>query len=81
MLHIAQDANLHTGAGQEGQLYGATETLVTLGVIVLKTNLQLNCLLELAGLVLTPLEYTCSKSRAALQLISYQASHTHLQNL
>lgn len=41
----------HVGAGQVGQLDGARETLVTLGVIVLQADLKLNGLEEVTLLL------------------------------
>jgi hypothetical protein len=50
---VTEDADGHVGAGDGGQLDGAGETLVTLGVIVLQADLELNGLKEVAllGLV------------------------------
>jgi hypothetical protein len=62
MLHITQHAHLHVGAGDVRQLHGPRETLVLLGVVVLQTNLQLNGLLELAGLGLSPLQESCGSA-------------------
>jgi hypothetical protein len=41
----------HVGAGQVGQLDGARETLVTLGVVVLQADLKLNGLEEVTLLL------------------------------
>lgn len=50
---VTQDADGHVGARNAGQLDGAGETLVTLGVIVLQADLELDRLQEVAllGLV------------------------------
>lgn len=50
---VTQDADGHVGARDGGQLDGAGETLVTLGVIVLQADLELDGLEEVAllGLV------------------------------
>ena len=50
---VTEDADGHVGAGDRGQLDGAGETLITLGVIVLEADLELNRLEEVAllGLV------------------------------
>lgn len=50
---VTEDADGHVGAGDRGQLDGARETLVTLGVIVLQADLELDGLEEVAllGLV------------------------------
>lgn len=50
---VTEDADGHVGAGDGGQPDGAGETLVTLGVIVLQADLELNGLKEVAllGLV------------------------------
>merc|ERR1712080_7928 len=45
---VTQDADGHAGAGDRGQLDGAGETLVTLGVIVLQADLELDGLEEVA---------------------------------
>ena len=36
---VAEDADAHVGTGDRGQADGARETLITLGVIVLETDL------------------------------------------
>lgn len=41
----------HVGTGDAGQLDGARETLITLGVIVLQTDLKLNGLEEVTLLL------------------------------
>jgi hypothetical protein len=43
---VTQDADGHVGAWHRGQLDGARETLVTLGVIVLEADLELDGLEE-----------------------------------
>ncbi len=45
---ITQNADLHLGAGNVGQLNGTSKALVLLGVIILKTDLKLNGLKEMA---------------------------------
>lgn len=52
MLSIPKHADLHLRARDVGQLHRSTETLIFLWVIVLQTNLELNCLHELALLLL-----------------------------
>jgi len=42
----------HVGAGDGGELDGAGETLVTLGVVVLQTDLELDGLLEVTLLLI-----------------------------
>ena len=50
---VTEDADGHVGAGHRGQLDGAGETLVALGVVVLEADLELHRLEEVAllGLV------------------------------
>lgn len=50
VLGVAEDADGELGAGDGGEADGARETLVTLGVVVLETDLELDGLGELAGL-------------------------------
>lgn len=50
MLNITKDAHLHLRARAERELDGAAETLIFLGVIVLKPDLQLDGLSELTRL-------------------------------
>ena len=52
MLRISKHAHPHLGARNVGQLHGATETLVFLGVVVLQTNLEFHGLRELPVLLL-----------------------------
>jgi hypothetical protein len=47
---IAKDTNSHTGTGNVGELDGTRETLITLGIIVLQTNLKFNGFDKLTGL-------------------------------
>ena len=42
----------HVGAGNAGQLDGARETLVTLGIVVLQADLKLNGLIEVTLLLI-----------------------------
>jgi len=49
---ITENANRHLGAGDVGETNGARETLVTLGIVVLKTNLELDGLDEVTLLLL-----------------------------
>ena len=53
---ITDDANSHAGAGDVGELDGTSETLVSLGIVVLKTDLEFDGLGELALLLLGSLE-------------------------
>lgn len=39
VLGISEHADLHLGAGNVGQFYGTTETLILLGIIVLQPDL------------------------------------------
>ena len=43
---VTENADGHVRAGNSGQLDGARETLVTLGVIVLEADLELNGLCD-----------------------------------
>lgn len=45
---VTQDADGHVGARDGGQLDGTRETLVTLGIIVLQADLELDGLKEVA---------------------------------
>ena len=49
---VAEDADAHARARDTGQLDGAGETLVTLGVVVLEADLELDGLEEVALLLL-----------------------------
>lgn len=42
----------HVGAGDGGQLDGAGETLITLGIVVLQADLKLNGLVEVTLLLI-----------------------------
>lgn len=42
----------HVGAGNAGQLDGARETLITLGIVVLQADLKLNGLVEVTLLLI-----------------------------
>lgn len=48
---VTENADGHVGAGDGGQLDSAGETLVTLGVIVLETDLELDGLEEVTLLL------------------------------
>lgn len=55
MLCIRSGENVpdtHVGAGDGGQLDGTGETLVTLGVVVLQTDLKLDGLVEVTLLLI-----------------------------
>jgi hypothetical protein len=56
MLGISDNAELHVGAGNIGELVRTSKTLITLGVVVLKTNLELDGLQEVSLLGLASLE-------------------------
>jgi hypothetical protein len=43
---VTEDADAHVGAGNGREADGSRETLVTLRVIVLETDLKLDCLLQ-----------------------------------
>ena len=45
-------AHLKLGAGHVGESNGTAETLIFLGIVVLESNLELNGLRELTGLLL-----------------------------
>lgn len=45
---VTQDADGHARTRDTGKLDGARETLVTLGIIVLQPDLELDCLKEVA---------------------------------
>lgn len=45
---VTQDADGHVGAGHGGQLDSAGETLVTLGIVVLQADLELDSLEEVS---------------------------------
>lgn len=49
---VTEDADLHVGTGDGGQLDGAGETLITLGVIVLQADLKLDGLCS--GKIVSP---------------------------
>jgi hypothetical protein len=49
---VTKNADLHVGTGNSGELESTTETLVLCGIIVLKTELELDGLKELALLAL-----------------------------
>lgn len=68
VLHITQHAHLHAWAGDVGQLDGARETLVLLGIVVLEADLQLNGLHELAWLGTGGLHQVCSTHMHSPQL-------------
>jgi len=48
MLLIGDEANLEVGSGRVGESDGSDETLILLGIVVLKTDLEFNGLDELA---------------------------------
>ena len=52
---VGKNAHAHTGSGNMGKLDGTRETLVTLGVVVLKADLELDGLVEVSALVLSSL--------------------------
>jgi len=49
---VTENADGHVGAGNAGQLDGTRETLVTLGIVVLETDLELDGLQEVALLLI-----------------------------
>lgn len=49
---VSKNADLHFGAGNIGELDGTRETLVSLGIVVLETDLEFDGFGELAGLFL-----------------------------
>jgi hypothetical protein len=52
MGSISQNAHLHLGTRNVGQTDGTRETLISLGIVVLETNLELNGFSEFSGLLL-----------------------------
>jgi len=52
MKGVSENANAHLGTRNVWKLDGARETLITLRIIVFEADLKLDCLLELAGLLL-----------------------------
>ena len=50
VLLIGNDADLELGTGVVGKAHGSDETLVLLGIVVLKTNLEFDGFCELANL-------------------------------
>lgn len=50
MLGISDKADLEGGTGDVGKSDGTDETLILLGIVILKTNLELNSFSELSGL-------------------------------
>jgi hypothetical protein len=48
---ITENADGHLGAGDGGETDGTRETLVTLGIVVLETNLEFDGLVEVALLL------------------------------
>jgi hypothetical protein len=48
---ITEDTDSHTGTGNVGELDGTRETLITLGIVVLQTNLEFDGFSELTGLL------------------------------
>ena len=59
---VTENADSHAGARDTGQLDGAGETLVTLGVIVLEADLELDGLEEVALLLLSGCQRCVEKS-------------------
>lgn len=57
---VCENAEAHARAGDVGELDGTRETLVTLRVVVLETDLELNGLVEVAVLLLGSLELYAS---------------------
>jgi len=56
MDSITEDADLHARAANVRKLDGTCETLITLGVVILKADLEIDGLHELALLLLAPLQ-------------------------
>ena len=50
VLLVGNNADLEVGAGVVGETDGTDKSLILLGIVVLKSNLELNSFLELAGL-------------------------------
>ncbi len=48
MSLVPKHADLHVRAGDCGELEGSRETLVSLGVVILKCNLKFNTLCEVS---------------------------------
>jgi len=56
VMGITEDADGHARTRDVGEFHGARETLVTLGIVVLETDLELDGLRELARLLLRSLD-------------------------
>lgn len=56
VLSVGNEAKLHVGASNVGELVRTRETLITLGIVVLQTNLKLYGLEEVALVLLRTLE-------------------------
>ena len=56
IILVGKNANGHARAGNSWKFNGSRETLVTLGVVVLETNLKFDGLYEVAVIVLGRLE-------------------------
>ena len=50
VLGVSDKADLEGGAGDVGESHGSDESLILLGIVILKGNLKLNSFSELAGL-------------------------------
>ena len=72
MDSISEDADLHAGAGNVGKLDGTGETLITLGVVILEADLEIDGFHEFAGLSLAPLQ---DVGQGLLEGISVQLRH------
>jgi len=72
MDSISEDADLHAGAGNVRKLDGTGETLITLGVVILEADLEIDGFHEFAGLSLAPLQ---DVGQGLLEGISVQLRH------
>jgi len=73
MTSITENANLHSGSGDVGELDGTSETLVSLGIVVLEADLKFDGLDELSGLLLSTLQNSLD---SLLQIVDVKlASH------
>jgi len=48
---VTEDADFHPGPGDVGEFHNTGETLIPLGIVILKTNLELNGLAEFPLLI------------------------------
>jgi hypothetical protein len=67
---VTENAEGHAGAGDDGQLDGSGETLVTLGIIVLEADLELDGLEEVPpAMILAMLRRRAARRSSLLGLV------------